>query len=508
VPPFLVPILRLTESPSFKSIDPTPCHQSAHPQEHQGTIAFSIRDTESEDKNLVTVSEITTRHIKRLAASAADFLGKPVNAAVITVPTNFSPAQKKALSDASSKAGVQVLQFISEPVAAVLAYDARAALTATEPADKNIVVVDIGSTRSDLAVVANRCGIYTILATHHDYDVSGAQLDKVLIDYFAKEFLKKNKSAADPRENARSLAKLTLESEAVKKALSLGTSASFSVESLSSGIDFTATINRTRYELLGAKIFTAINRIVLEVVQKAGLDPMDVDDVILTGGSSHTPKIARGIQGAFPPHVTVSAPATRTDAINPSELAARGAAIQASLIVDFDMDDIRESCHPVVTATPHLSSSIGVLCISTDSPPGVYIPLVDANTPVPVRRTKVFSVPGAGGNVIVKVCEATSEVLVKPVEKKPKPEANGEKDSDDDDSDEDESDEEEETKEKKWTVKNTIAEAALRNVKKGSKVEVQLNIGPDLAITLVAREVGGKGGVRGVITSAAGNGSA
>jgi molecular chaperone DnaK (HSP70) len=487
---------------SFKSIDPTPCHQSAHPLQHDSTIAFAIVDTASEDASTVTISEITTRHIRALASSASDFIGEKVNAAVITIPTNFSQAQKDALVGAAKQADVEVLQLIHEPVAAVLAYDAR---SGSDLGDKIVVVVDLGGTRSDVAVVASRGGIYTILATAHDYDVSGSKLDEVLIDHFAKEFLKKNKDVGDPRKNARSLAKLTLECESVKKALSLGASANFSVESLSGGIDFTATINRTRYELLATKIFGAFTRLVLDAVQKAKLDPLDISEIILAGGTSHTPRITRNIQGAFPEHVTVWAPATAPEAINPSELASRGAAIQASLIVDFDVEDVRESCHAVVTATPHLSAAVGVLCVSADAPPeghGMFHPLIEAETPVPVRRSKIFTVPGAGGNVLVKLCEASSSVVTKPVEKKAS--TNGNKkatveDDDDDSDDEDESEEEEDTKERKWNVGRVLAEAAIRDVAKGGKVEVQVNVAPDLAVTVVARAVGAKGGVRGVL---------
>ena len=91
--------------------------------------------------------------------------------------------------------------------------------------DKITVVADLGGTRSDIAVIASRGGIYTILSTIHDYEVSGFKLDQVLMDYFAKEFIKKHKSAGDPRENDKAMAKLKLESEAVKKALSIGTTA-------------------------------------------------------------------------------------------------------------------------------------------------------------------------------------------------------------------------------------------------------------------------------------------
>lgn len=258
----------------FDSIDPTPCHASAHPQKHESTVAFSIQDKASEAQNIVAVSEITTRHIRRLASSASDFLGKKVNAAVITVPTNVSEEQREALSEAAKAAGVDVLQMISEPTAAVLAYDARPEAILK---DKIILVADLGGTRSDIAVVASRGGIYSILSTSHDYETAGVQLDQVLIDHFAKEFVKKNKS--DPRQNERSLAKLKLEAEATKKALSLGGNASCSVESLADGIDFSSTINRTRYELLAGKVFGAFTRLIEEAVRKADLDILDVDEV-------------------------------------------------------------------------------------------------------------------------------------------------------------------------------------------------------------------------------------
>ena len=193
---------------------------------------------------------------------------------MITIPTNVTDAQREALSEAAKAAGVDVLQMISEPTAAVLAYDAR---TEAKIEDKNVVVADFGGTRSDIAVIASRGGIYSILSTSHDYETAGVQLDQVLINHFAKEFMKKNKT--DPRQNERSLAKLKLEAEATKKALSLGGNASCSVESLADGIDFSSTINRTRYELLAGKHFGAFTRMIEEAVRKADLDVLDVDEV-------------------------------------------------------------------------------------------------------------------------------------------------------------------------------------------------------------------------------------
>lgn len=490
----------------FKSIDPSPCHQSAHPVQHENTIAFKIRDTAEEKENEVTVSEATTRLLKRIRTSAADYLGKQVNAAVITVPTNFTEAQKEALNQAAKDAGIEVLQFINEPVAAVLAYDAR---PDAKIADKIVVVADLGGTRSDVAVIASRGGIYTILATIHDYDVSGFKLDQVLIDHFAKEFIKKHKSAGDPRENERSLAKLKLECEAVKKALSIGTTANFSVESLVNGIDFTATINRSRYDLLASKLFASFSRLVTHAVEKAQLDPLDITEIILAGGNSHTPRVASAVGNAFPESTTVLAPSTSSTAINPSELSVRGAAIQASLIQEFELEDIEQSTHPMVTVTPHLSHAVGVLCISGDESHGIFHAIVDAETPLPVRRSAIISTPREGGDVLIKLAEGARHIKVTKPEPKPKQEKQASSDDEDDSDEDDSEEEEEELREKTWKISKILSEAAIRGVKKGGKVEVQINIANDLSVNAIFREVGGKGGVRGILSSkATENGSA
>ncbi|KAH0565615.1 hypothetical protein GP486_001003, partial [Trichoglossum hirsutum] len=454
----------------FKSIDPTPCHASAHPIEHESTVAFSVHESVEEGTNVpVTVSEITTRHLRRLASSASDFLGKSVNAAVITVPTDFSDKQRDALIKAAKVAGIDILQVIHEPVAALLAYDARAE---AKVSDKVVVVADFGGTRSDVAVIASRGGMYTILATAHDYSLGGANLDQILIDHFAKEFMKKYKT--DPRENARSLAKLKLEAEATKKALSLGSSGNFSVESLADGVDYSSTINRTRYELLAGKVFSGFARLVEGAIQKAELDVLDVDEVILSGGASHTPKIARILQSIFPEKTSILAPSTSATAINPSELAARGAAIQASLIQEFDKEDIEQSTHPVVTATPHLAHAIGVLVISSDERNGIFKPLMEAETAVPVRRSAQIATPKEGGDVLIRICEGLREIKAHKPE--PKPKINGNKsgnasDGDEEDSDASDEEEEEEIRQVVWKAGRVLAEAAIRGVKKGGKVE-------------------------------------
>lgn len=456
-------------------------------------MAFTIRDSASETPNTVTVSEITTRHLLRLKQSASDFLGKQVNAAVITVPTDFTDAQREALVAAAKDAGIEVLQLIAEPVAAVMAYDARPEATVT---DKLVVVADLGGTRSDVAVVASRGGMYTILATAHDYELGGASLDQIIIDHFAKEFIKKHKT--DPRQDARGLAKLKLEGEGTRKALSLSANAQLSIESLADGIDYGSTVNRTRFELLSGKVFAQFTDLIQQVVKKADLDVLDIDEVIFSGGASHTPKIAQLAQNIFPETTTVWAPSTATTAINPSELSARGAAVQASLVQEFDHEDIEQSIHPMVTVTPHLSKAIGVEFTSgTDVS---FQPLLAAETALPARRIAQYSAPKEGGDVLVRVCEGARDIKVT----KPEPKPKEEKPADDEDSDfSDEEDEDEEIREIVWKAEKPVAELAVKGVKAGGKVEVMVHVNPDLGLQIAVREVGGQTAVRGAINGSA-----
>ncbi|KAJ9607485.1 Hsp70 protein that interacts with Zuo1p [Cladophialophora chaetospira] len=477
----------------YKSIDPTPCHGSAHPIEDEGEIRFPVRDTESDTPTKVPVLEVATRHLKRLKNSASDFTGKTITAAVVAVPTDTNDEQKATLSKAAANVDVEILQFMPEPIAALLAYDSR---SSDAGADRLVLVADFGGNRSDVAIVASRGGMYSILATAHDYELGGSQLDLVLVDHFAKEFEKKNKT--DPRKHERSLAKLKLESEAVKKTLSQSNSATFSVESLADGVDFRSTINRLRYETVAFKVFGRFTRLVEEVIKKAGLDVLDIDEVILSGGTSNTPKIAKNIEQLFPESTQILAPATTSTALNPSELSARGAALQASLIQEFEKDDIDQSTHEMVTVTPHLTTAIGYLV--TGQPEDSFAAIIPPDTAVPARRTK--TIDGLEGDILVRIVEGERAIKVTKPEPKAKPETNGATDDDDDEDDDSEDDEPEEIREKIWKPTNKLAEFVFRGLKKNSKVEVTVNVDAELSLSITARQVGGKGGIRGEIKSA------
>jgi molecular chaperone DnaK (HSP70) len=145
-------------------------------------------------------------------------------------------------------------------------------------ANKKFLVLDIGGVRADAAVIAVRAGMYTLLSTSHTHDLApGEALDKALYQHFSAEFKKKYK--LDTESDARARVKLSLEAEMVKKSLSASGSANASVESLMEGIDFKSSINRIRFDLLARKVYQQIAEFAVEAVKKAGLEPIDIDDV-------------------------------------------------------------------------------------------------------------------------------------------------------------------------------------------------------------------------------------
>ncbi|GAO50289.1 hypothetical protein G7K_4419-t1 [Saitoella complicata NRRL Y-17804] len=462
---------------SFADIDPTHSAVSAHPVDTNGTVSYDIPAT----GKTVSVSELATRHLLRLKQSAEDYTGRPVTGAVLTVPTDFTHAQRDALIAAAKAAELNVLQVINEPVAALLATDAIQDGGKVSD-DKTVVVVDLGGTRCDASVIASRGGMYTVLATAHDYDVGGNQLDDALVDFFGKEFEKKTKVSATKDE--RSIAKLVNQCEVTKKTLSASTSATVSVESLAEGVDFHSNINRMRYELLGRKVFDKMVALVQDVVKKAHMEPFNIDEVIMVGGTSHTPKLASRLSAIFPETTRVRNPTASATSLNPAELNCLGAAVQASLIADFEQTDIEEATHAVVTSAPHIAKPIGVLVGDE------FVKVIDSETAVPARRTITLAAPTTPGPVYVAIYEGERDVKVTPAP--PRESNNDEEDSDY------EEEEPEDFREPIIKPSKKIAECVFEGEGKG-KVEVTVQVDKELQATIMARAVGGKEVVRGVV---------
>lgn len=468
----------------FSQVDPTYNHASAHPIEKDGKTHFMIKtsDGEGAEAEAVSVEKIATRHLDRLRGSANDYLGREIDGAVIAVPTDFNEARRQELVKIAEAANIKVLQIINEPTAALLAHVSAQQKASGITEDKIYVVADFGGTRSDGAVIASRGGIFTVLGTMHDYELGGWQLDDALTEYVSKEFEKEH--GVDPKSEARSLAKLKAESESVRKTLSNTTSANFAVESLINGMDYHTTINRLRMELAGRQVFNKFSSFVESLVKKVELDVLDIDEVLLVGGTSFTPKIASSLAGIFDSKTKIIAPSTEAKISNPNELVSRGAAIQASLIASYDEEEIHESLQGIVTNSPHLVKPIGVKINGEQ-----LATILDIDTAIPIRKSKTFVADSE--NVLVGIYEGDSEIITKKLEKPPKDEKNTQ--GDDDESDWSEDDEDEEVREKVIKPGKKLAELGLNGVSQGSKIEVALSVTKDLKIQISARELKNNG---------------
>lgn len=254
-----------------------------------GEPAYKV--TTDQGEKILTAQEATTKLLSSLIGFASDFLGRPIDAAVVSVPSNFTEKQYQALSKAAQDAaGVKILQFIHEPAAAAVAYgltlpslttasgEATAVLNSASAQDRNVVVLDVGATTTTATVLAARQGVYVPLSVERDSNLGGESFDESLINFFSKEFTKKTKAKLDP-SNHRAMMKLRLACETVKRTLSASTSANCSIESLSEGIDFSGSINRTRFDLLSAKVYASIEDVIKRALDKAGLDQLQVQEV-------------------------------------------------------------------------------------------------------------------------------------------------------------------------------------------------------------------------------------
>lgn len=476
---------------TFDDIDPTYCHASAHPVKHNESTCFSISMSDQDKIEPVPLNKIVTRHFDRIRQSAADFIGKPIDGAVLTVPTNFTDSQRNFLVEAAKEAELKITQVINEPSAALLSRVFSQSPVGTT--DKIYAVLDFGGTRSDGAVVAVRGGVLTILGTLHDYELGGAKLDEALIDHFAKEFEKQYK--VDPKQETRALAKLKAEAEAVKKTLSNTSTATFAVESLASGYDFNTTINRLRFEVAARQVFSKFVTFTENLVKKAEMDILDIDEVLLVGGTSSVPKVVSTITSVFDAHTKIVSPLNDPKALPPIELNARGAAIQASLISGYDDDEIKDSLQAIVTVASHTSKPIGIKTAD-----GKFLPVIDVDTSAPIRKVVTLTAPETG-DALIEVYEGDSEIVTRVLEKSTPSEEIAKKEDDDDESDwsEDEDDEDEEIREKVVKPTNKVAELALKGATPNGAIEVVFTITKDLKLQVAARDIKGAVAVRGTV---------
>jgi molecular chaperone DnaK len=309
--------------------------------------------------------EISAMILRKLAEEASRFLGEEVTGAVITVPAYFNDSQRQATRDAGRIAGLEVLRIINEPTAASLAYGLD------QERSQKILVFDLGGGTFDVSVLEVGDGVFEVKATSGDTQLGGVDFDKRIVDWLAEQFLETEK--IDLRRDRQSLQRLMEAAEKAKIELSGVSVTDINLPFIAVSEDgpkhIETRLTRPKFEELCGDLVTRLRRPLKRALSDAGLSPVQIDEVVLVGGASRMPMVQDLVRSFIDkdPNQTV----------NPDEVVAVGAAIQAG-ILQGEVKDIL-----LLDVTP---LSIGLETIG-----GVMKKLLPRNTTIPVRRSDIFS---------------------------------------------------------------------------------------------------------------------
>lgn len=309
--------------------------------------------------------EISAMILGKMKSIAEDYFGKKITHAVVTVPAYFNDAQRQATKDAGTIAGLNVLRIVNEPTAAAIAYG----LDKTNE-EKQIIVYDLGGGTFDVSLLSIEGGVFEVLATAGDTHLGGEDFDNRLVRYLAKVFKKKHN--VDVVNNAKAMSKLKREAEKAKRTLSSQMSARVEIDSFVDGIDFSETVSRAKFEELNMEAFRKTLKPVEQVLKDAGMKKNDIDDIVLVGGSTRIPKVQELLEKFFDGKKA-------TKGINPDEAVAYGAAVQAGILGGEEgVDDI-------------VLLDVNPLTLGIETSGGVMATLIKRNTPIPTKKSQVFS---------------------------------------------------------------------------------------------------------------------
>ena len=310
--------------------------------------------------------EVSALVLRKLVEDAAKFLGERVTEAVITVPAYFNDAQRQATKDAGRIAGLEVLRIINEPTAAALAYGLD------KKASETVLVFDLGGGTFDVSILDVGDGVVEVRATSGDTHLGGDDFDRRLVDHFADEFQKDN--GVDLRKDAQALQRLFEAAERAKIELSSVSQTQVNLPFItadSSGPKhLVTTLMRSTFDQLTSDLVERCLGPVRQAMADAKVTDADVDEVILVGGATRIPavqQLVRRLTGGKEPNMTV----------NPDEVVAVGAAIQAA-ILKGEVKDVL-----LLDVTP--------LSLGVETQGGVMTKVIERNTTIPARRTEVFS---------------------------------------------------------------------------------------------------------------------